>query len=95
MPLVRKLHFIQNFINKGVFLVWMHALESGIKLKMLLDVQEVPEHVKLRTNTDLETDDIKLVSNVKTSNPGIAVGGLVEPGQLRNQSGLSRSIRSQ
>lgn len=70
----------------------MNALKSGIKLQMLLYVQKVPEHVKLRADTNLEPNDVKLVTDVETADPRISVSRLVEAGKLRDQGGLASTI---
>lgn len=61
---------------------------------MLLNGQDVPEHVKLRAHADLQSHDIKLVFDVEATDPSVAACWHVEAGELLDQRGLPCAIRS-
>lgn len=92
MSLRKKLDFSQTIGDKFIQLILMDTFQPGVELQVLLHTQEIPEHVKLRANSYLQSDNVKLILNVKTADPSISTSWLVESSQLSNQSRFSRSV---
>ena len=73
----------------------MDSLYSSIEEQMIFYCQIVPQDVELRTNTYLQLHMLELMANVETPNPSVAFSGHVQASELRNESRLTGTVRTQ
>lgn len=95
VSLIHELYFLQTLGDQSFFLLRFHSFEACIELEVLLNIQEFPQDIELRTDSNLKANDVKLVLNIKSADPGIATRWLIEAGQLSYQSRFARSVRSE